>query len=95
MVQNKDFRKAPVYMSKGVSEQMEDIEFSKFILNCLLRYSKKDWGELCEEDKKMNDMAVANGDDRILASYKYEDESVYIITEWDLSATTILFAYEY
>ena len=44
----------------------------------------------------MNDKTVKNGDDRILAMY--EDEKygkIWIITERDRSATTILFPSEY
>lgn len=64
------------------------------------RYVKKDWGDLGDEDKKMNDDAVKNGDDRILAAYNLptsqgETKKVYIITECDRSVTTVLFADEY
>ena len=53
-------------------------------------------GNLCPDDAKINDKAVKNGDDRILAMY--EDEKygkIWIITEWDRSVTTILFPSEY
>jgi hypothetical protein len=44
-------------------------------------------------DKRQNDRALKNGDDRLFSSYtidKDNDEKVYIITEWDRSVTTIL-----
>ena len=47
---------------------------------------------------QQNDNAVANGDDRILAAYKKKDGKawkIWIITEWDRSATTVLFPDEY
>lgn len=69
--------------------------FSAFIVLSLQKYKNQDWGDLCEEDKKMNDSAVKNNDDRILAKYNYGDTAVYIITEWDHSATTVLFVDEY
>ena len=53
-------------------------------------------GNTCPDDTKMNDEAVKNGDDRILAVY--EDKKygkIWIITEWDRSVTTILFPSEY
>ena len=60
------------------------------------------WGEdLCPEDKKLNDEAVAYEGDtdkqqRVLSSYKTKtDERIWIITEWDRSATTILLPDEY
>lgn len=41
-----------------------------------------------------NNEAVKNGE-RILAAYMYGDTKIWIITEWDRSATTILFPEEY
>ena len=43
----------------------------------------------------MNDEAVRSGNNRILASYETSKGKIYIITEYDRSATTILFADEY
>lgn len=47
-----------------------------------------------EEDKQMNDDALSTGN-RIFAAYHTCKGKIYIITEWDRSATTILFADEY
>lgn len=85
-----------VVMTRGVNAQISrSIEFSKFILESIAKYRNCDWGDLCEEDKKMNDQAVKNGDDRILARYNNKEGNIYIITEWDRSVTTILFPSEY
>ena len=43
----------------------------------------------------MNNNAVKTDDGRIFAAYDTSEGKVYIITEHDRSATTILFAYEY
>ena len=85
------------YLTRGVDEKMKvEEEFRKFVVKCLERYQNCDWGDLCDEDKQMNDSAITNGDDRVLAKYNYDDEiSIYIITEWDRSVTTILFPDEY
>ena len=64
------------------------------ISRLLTRHLHCDWGELCEEDWKMNDAAVRNGE-RLLSSYQAAGQKVFIITEWDRSVTTILFADEY
>lgn len=53
-----------------------------------------DWGDLCEDDWKLNDAAVRHGE-RLLSAYKAAGQKVFIITEWDRSATTVLFADEY
>lgn len=57
----------------------QDNEFKKFVEESLARYASGDWG------------------DRILAVYtqKNTDVTIWIITEWDRSVTTILFPNEY
>lgn len=83
-------------MTRGINEEMSsDEDFEKEVLKAFSRYLKKDWGEMCEEDKQMNDEAVRSGNNRILASYETSKGNIYIITEHDRSATTILFADEY
>lgn len=58
------------------------------------RYIHEDWGECCKEDAEANDRAV-NGEDRIFAAYETCEGRIWIITEWDSSATTILFPSDY
>ena len=85
-----------IVMTRGIASRIKnDSSFSKFIFEAVARYLTCDWGELCKEDKAMNDSAVKNNDDRIVARYSCESESSYIITEWDRSVTTILFVEEY
>ena len=61
----------------------------------LERFRDGDWGDTCDEDKKLNDSAVKDGG-RIVAKYLPEDdEPIFIITEWDRSCTTILLCSEY
>lgn len=70
-------------------------ELDGMTISCLLtRHLHCDWGELCEEDWKMNDAAVRKGE-RLLSAYKIGGKKVFIITEWDRSVTTLLFADEY
>lgn len=64
------------------------------ISRLLTRHRHCDWGDICEKDWKLNDHAVKNGE-RLLSSYQVGAEKVFIITERDRSATTILFADEY
>jgi hypothetical protein len=83
-------------MTRGVANLFnEDKVFRKFVNESFMKYCNADWGETCEEDKELNDQALKIGD-RILAVYKKEGlETIWIITEWDRSATTILFPSEY
>lgn len=46
----------------------QDNEFKKFVEESLVRYTSSDWGDTCNEDVKMNNDAIRNGD-RILAVY--------------------------
>lgn len=81
----------------GVNDKVaEDTKFAKFVTKSFQRHCNGDWGDLDEEDKAMNDRALKRGDDRLFSKYEYDEEtSIYIITEWDRSATTILFPEEY
>ena len=73
-----------------------DIKFSQFVAKSFERHCNGDWGDLGEEDKRANDFALRNGDDRLFSKYKFDKEiAIYIITEWDRSYTTILFPDEY
>ena len=101
--EGKELKLGKVVMTRGVAEAVdESMEFTSFVADCARRYVRKDWGDLCKEDKKANDDALRNGD-RIVASYlmpqalrDLTDESkIWIITEWDRSVTTVLFPSEY
>jgi hypothetical protein len=61
----------------------------------LLRHKNGDWGELPLEDIRENDRSLAHGA-RLFSSYHTRlDERLWIITEWDRSATTLLLPEEY
>ena len=65
------------------------------IIASLHRYCSKDWGDVCKEDWKQNDLALEQGN-RLLAAYRSADGTPYwIITEWDRSCTTILLPEDY
>ena len=97
------FELGQLVATAGVAEAMSSCEtFALFVFDCLKRYCKGDWGEMCEGDIETNNESVALDDGRILASYDmpadipidYADK-IWIITEWDRSVTTILFPDEY
>ena len=77
-----------------VTRRIADELNSLVIGHLLSRHLHCDWGDLCEEDWNLNDAAVQHGE-RLLSSYKAAGQTVFIITEWDRSATTVLFADEY
>jgi len=73
------------------------------LMQFLRRHRHGDWGDLCDEDKRINDRALSNGEDRILSSYVLTpdlaaataQDKVWVITEWDRSVTTVLYPSEY
>lgn len=60
----------------------------------LLKHQRGHWGQISDDDKRANDYAREHGG-RILSSYNLGDGKVWIITEADRSATTILLPEEY
>jgi hypothetical protein len=60
----------------------------------LARHATGDWGELCEYDRRQNEIALRDGN-RILSSYPVGGGKVWIITEADRSVTTILLPEDY
>jgi hypothetical protein len=61
----------------------------------LVRHGGGDWGELDAHDTKANDEALKH-DDRLLSAYVLPTGTkLWIITEWDRSATTLLLPSEY
>lgn len=85
--------------SKGVANIMADNPtFTRFVYRSLARYQQGDWGEMSASDKHSNNDAVKCGDLRIFAAYEYAEQpdwKIWIITEADGSATTVLFPSEY
>lgn len=60
------------------------------------RHVQGDWGDVCEEDKQLNDQSVIDGS-RILSSYTTLKGStkIWVITEADRSSTCVLLPSEY
>lgn len=61
----------------------------------LTRHARSDWGDLDEQDRKENDRSLEEGL-RLLSAYRLPDGTkLWIITEADHSATTLLLPDEY
>jgi hypothetical protein len=59
------------------------------------RHVRGDWDELCEEDRKENELSVEKSF-RIFSSYKTNaGERLWVITEANRSHTTVLLPEEY
>ena len=84
-------------ISRGLNDAVAgNKETAREVYGALDRYLSGDWGDLQEEDKVLNNKAVADpGSDRILARYNLNCGDIYIITEWDRSYTTLMYCNEY
>lgn len=61
------------------------------IFDMVKRHHSGDWGEMCQEDKELNEEALKTGE-RLHSSYtNTRGEKVWVITEWDRSVTTVLY----
>jgi hypothetical protein len=77
-----------VVATPGALEQMKRAGQSPS--EFLNRHLSGDWGDLCAEDRRLNDEAVENGD-RVLSAYNLTTGSkIWVITEADRSSTCLL-----
>jgi hypothetical protein len=82
-----------VVATPGALRVLEEANQNAF--EFLAKHQAGDWGELCEEDKDENEFSVLNGF-RILSAYRTRnDVKIWVITEADRSATTVLLPHEY
>jgi hypothetical protein len=65
------------------------------IIDLLTRHIRGDFGDLSESDRQQNELSIEAGL-RILSSYALSSgQIVWVITEWDRSATTLLLPGDY
>ena len=96
------FNLGDVVVTAGIDKVMQESPaFTSGIYQCLERYEKGDWGELCDEDKAVNEDALKYPDDLyLLAAYTVCLRKIYIITNRKSempgdNVTTVLFVEEY
>jgi hypothetical protein len=102
-IKSQNFRTGPTMLTQGVNSFISQIaNFQLFINQCLTKHKSCDWGDCCENDWKNNDASIEIGE-RILSTYNLPSDfqkltnetKIWIITERDRSATTVLFPSEY
>lgn len=84
-------------MTRSILNDMGDNkQFAKDVAEAIKRYVHQDFSDMeSEEDIEMNRQAIESGEGRIFATYNTCLGKIYIITEADRSATTILYPSEY
>ena len=77
----------------GALDAMKEAEVS--FLPYIRRHQEGDWGDISPEDASENELSLENGF-RLLSAYNLPGgDRIWIITEADRSATTILLPEEY
>ena len=102
-VVNPTFRTGSVVATRGVADLMdENPDFAEFVQKSFSRHVKGDWGDLIKDDAETNALALKRkSGGRLLSAYndrrfpKNGVATIWIITEADRSATTILFPDDY
>ena len=88
------FSPGQVVMTAGVDELVRQGRLNP--TPYLSRHLHGDWGDLSDDDRRLNDAALQSGEDRLFSSYQVtRDLKLWIITEWDRSVTTLLLPGEY
>jgi hypothetical protein len=71
-----------------------DVATHEQIAAILARHLSGDWGEVDREDAAANEQALKYGE-RLMSVYDVNGEKLWVITEADRSATTVLLPREY
>ncbi len=82
-----------VFLTIGVREILQ--EANESASEFLVRHQSGDYGDICKDDRKENELSVKEGF-RILSAYKTsKGVKIWVITEADRSSTTVLLPSEY
>ena len=87
------FALGQTFITPGAQEALEIA--GETPIQFLRRHVSADWGELSQEDVQENELSLREGF-RLLGAYRTaKGQKIWIITEADRSATTILLPSEY
>jgi hypothetical protein len=82
-----------IVATQGALQLMEEASFRPEVF--LQRHVNRDWGDLSAEDIAENELSLREGF-RLLSAYRLRgEEKIWVITEADRSATTLLLPSEY
>lgn len=92
------FQPGQIVETRGIFDRCQtDAVFAEFVVRGLRMHLNGIWGDVRDEDWESNQQALRCGD-RLFSAYYMDDartEKIWIITEADRRATTILFPDEY
>ena len=83
-------------VTKSIADRIADNKVFAMQINRFFgAFLQKDWGDISENDKEMNDQNAESGIGNLMGAYETCEGRIWIMTEHDRSVTTILFPYEY
>ncbi len=87
------FRLGAVVGTPGAMQALADAgQTLNFFLD---KHVQGDWGDVCEDDKRLNDQALTD-ESRLLSAYRtLKNVRIWIITEADRTSTCCLLPSEY
>jgi len=101
-------REDQAVITRGLNDDIaDDPKLAKEVTDAYKRFKLGDWGITCEEDAKLNDEALEDGESRIVAKYETSKKPIFIINSdepYDTDAdgnvivkriTTIMYCDEY
>jgi hypothetical protein len=80
-----------VRISTGVTSKIP----ANVVSNAVVNHARGKWGLCCPASKEANDDALANGNDRILSVWRYQDIKFWVLTEEDRQTTRVILPEEY
>jgi hypothetical protein len=88
------FQLGQLVVTRGVRAWATDEAKVLGLEEAIVRHATGDWGVVSPGDAELNEEALRHGG-RLLSAYVVADRRIWIITEADRSATTLLFPEEY
>lgn len=83
-------------VTRGIAAKIEKSKlFAQEVIFHHGRFLQKDWGDVSENDKEMNDLNATGEEGSLMGAYETSEGRIWIMTEHDRSVTTILFPDEY
>lgn len=96
------FKTGQVVTTPGIASIIDASEAArKIVKECLRRHCSGDWGDMSDDDKELNQLSLDEEKEKgrtcesLFSMYETDFGCIYIITECDRSATTILLPEEY
>lgn len=73
-------REDQAVITRGLNDDIaEDPKLANEVMDAYRRFKLGDWGNTCEEDAKLNDEALQDGESRIVAKYETSKKPIFII----------------